>query len=145
MPLRKLGELGVPSSQDHLAEVDAFTEKLIRRISMPGTDLDDIAIAISEAVNNAMVHGNRLDIKKKVNVRLYFCSSYLRIVVQDEGKGFRPEKVPDPREDENLLKASGRGLLIMRHLMDQISFKPVKSGMQIIMDKYCPGGCRLES
>ncbi len=143
--MKKLGELKIPSSQDYLAEVDVFTEKQIRRTTFPADSLDDIAIAVSEAVNNAIMHGNRLDTNKSVLIRLYICTGYLRIVVQDEGGGFSPRKVPDPRLDKNLLKASGRGLLIMHHLMDKISFKEVKSGMQIIMDKCCPGGCHLVS
>ncbi len=136
MPLKKLGELEVPSDQDYLAEVDNFTEKLIKKTLLPSSDVDDVAIVISEAVNNAMVHGNNLDVTKSVKIRLYSCSKYIRIVIQDEGGGFSPEDVPDPREDENLLKASGRGLLIIRHLMDEVSYKSVKSGTQIIMDKY---------
>ncbi len=136
MPLKKLGELEVPSDQDYLAEVDNFTEKLIKKTLLPSSDVDDVAIVISEAVNNAMVHGNNLDVTKSVKIRLYSCSKYIRIVIQDEGGGFSPEDVPDPREDENLLKASGRGLLIIRHLMDEVSYRSVKSGTQIIMDKY---------
>lgn len=144
MPLRKLGELTVPSTPDHLADVDRFTEKLIEKTPFQNGDLDDIAISVSEAVNNAMVHGNMLDASKSVNVRFYICLSYLRIIVQDEGEGFSPNKVPDPRREENLLKASGRGLLIMRHLMDRIRFETLKKGLQVIMDKRCPEGCYRE-
>lgn len=144
MPLKKIGELVVPSKQDRLAEVDRFVEKLIRKLPFPAGDLDDIAIAVSEAVNNAIVHGNKLDGHKSVKVCFYICSNYLRIVVQDEGGGFSPETVPDPRRKENLLKATGRGLLIMRHLMDRISFVSRRWGMQVIMDKACPKGCHRE-
>ena len=136
MPLRKIGEISVPSDQKHLEKIDRLSGKLLGNVSLRIGDLDDVAIAISEAANNAMQHGNRLDTKKNVKIRFYICSNYLRIIVQDEGPGFSPEKVPDPREEENLLKASGRGLLIIRHLMDHITFKRFNSGMQIIMDKY---------
>jgi len=74
MPLRKIGELKVPSDQAYLTEVDRFVDKLLKRIRLPSGDLDDIAIAVSEAVNNAMVHGNKLDVKKSVEIRFYVCS-----------------------------------------------------------------------
>lgn len=141
MPLKKLGDLIIPSHQDQLAVVDRYTEKLIGKLSLPAGDVDDIAIAVSEAVNNAIVHGNRLDLKKSVRIIFYVCSTYLRVIVQDEGKGFSLNNVPDPRQEENLLKVSGRGILIMRHLMDRIAFKRGKRGMQVIMDKRCPEGC----
>ena len=141
MPLKKLGELTIPSRQDQLAKVDQYIEKLVGRLSLPAGDVDDIAIAVSEAVNNAIVHGNRLDPRRSVRIIFYVCSTYLRIIVQDEGKGFLLTNVPDPRQEENLLKVSGRGILIMRHLMDRIAFKLGKRGMQVIMDKRCPEGC----
>mgnify|MGYP000032263793 CR=1 FL=1 len=144
MPLRKIGELKVPSDQAYLTEVDRFVDKLLKRIRLPSGDLDDIAIAVSEAVNNAMVHGNKLDVRKSVEIRFYVCSSYLRIIVRDQGTGFSPNRVPDPRMDENLLKASGRGILIMHHLMDRIVFNRHKTGMQVVMDKHCPEGCYRE-
>jgi serine/threonine-protein kinase RsbW len=141
MSLKKVGELSIPSTLDHLADVDQFTEGLFRRLTLPKDILDDVAISISEAVNNAMVHGNRLDPNRRVLVRFYVCSRYLRLVVRDQGSGFQPEAVPDPRQQQNLLKTSGRGILIMRHLMDRVEFRPRRDGMQIIMDKFCPQGC----
>lgn len=137
MPLKKLGELTVVSDQARLADVDRFSGALLQKIPAVCSDLDDIAIAVSEAVNNAMQHGNKLDGRKKVHIAYYLCSRYLRIVVQDEGTGFAPDKIPDPRKKENLLKVSGRGILIIRHLMDRVSFKRLKKGMKIIMDKFC--------
>jgi serine/threonine-protein kinase RsbW len=140
MPLKKLGELSVSSSQDSLTQVDNFAEKLIRKTCFGPGELDDVAIALSEAVNNAIIHGNKLDLTKTVNIKLYICNKYLRITVEDQGAGFNLKQVPDPREEENLLKASGRGLLIMRHLMDRIHFKTRPTGMKIIMEKDCPKG-----
>ena len=137
MPLKKLGELTVTSDQARLADVDRFSGALLQRIPAVCNDMDDIAIAVSEAVNNAMQHGNKLDASKSVHIAYYLCSSYLRIVVRDEGSGFTPESVPDPRKKENLLKVSGRGILIIRHLMDRVSFRKLKKGMQIVMDKFC--------
>ena len=140
MPLKKIAQLIVPSSLDCLSDIDRFTENAIRSMALPSQMLDDIAITISEAVNNAIVHGNKLDPSKHVKITFYRGSTFLRLVVQDEGAGFIPESVPDPRQEDNLLKTSGRGLLIIRHLMDRVGFRRRKAGMQIIMDKFYPKG-----
>lgn len=139
MPLRKIAEISVPSCQKHLADVDQFTVNHLKKLGFSSADLDDIAIAVSEAVNNAIIHGNSSDEHKFVHVRLYYSSKILRIIVQDEGTGFSPDMVPNPRKPENLLKISGRGLLIISHLMDCVSFERRKKGMQIIMDKHRAG------
>jgi serine/threonine-protein kinase RsbW len=141
MSLKKIGELAIRSNPSCLSKVDRFAEKKLRRLHMSRSDQDDVAIALSEAVNNAILHGNNQDSSKNVLICLYKCAKYLRVTVQDEGHGFSPVNVPDPREEENLLKASGRGILIMRHLMDRVAFKSYKAGMKVIMDKFCPEGC----
>ncbi|HEX7344777.1 MAG TPA: ATP-binding protein, partial [bacterium] len=123
MPLKKIAQLVIPSSLDHLSDLDRFTEKTIRTLSLPGQMLDDIAITASEAVNNAIVHGNKLDPSKNVKITFYRGDKFLRLIVQDEGSGFVLESVPDPRNEENLLKTSGRGLLIIRHLMDRVGYR----------------------
>ncbi len=138
MSLKKVGELIIPSRQDYLARVDQYTERIVRDLCLPSQMLDDVAISISEAVNNAIVHGNKLDENKRVVIRYYHCAKYLRLVVRDEGPGFSMDAVPDPRQKQNLLKPSGRGILIMRHLMDRVFFRKLKNGMMIIMDKFCP-------
>jgi serine/threonine-protein kinase RsbW len=143
MPLRKVGELTIPSSLDRLAEVDRFAERMVKDLHLPSEMLDDVAISATEAVNNAILHGNKQDVHKKVRIVFYLCAQYLRLVVQDEGPGFALEAVPDPRREQNLLKTTGRGLLIMRHLMDRVFYRRRREGMSIVMDKYCPGGWPL--
>jgi serine/threonine-protein kinase RsbW len=138
--LKKIAQLIIPSSLDHLSDLDRFTEKTIRPLSLPGQMLDDIAITASEAVNNAIVHGNKLDPSKHVKITFYRGDKFLRLIIQDEGSGFALESVPDPRNEENLLKTSGRGLLIIRHLMDRVGYRKLKAGLQIIMDKFYPKG-----
>jgi serine/threonine-protein kinase RsbW len=145
MPLRKIGELRIFSRLNSLAEVDNFTMKLIHALPLPTDARDDVAISISEAVNNAILHGNQQNPRKKVEIRFYLCSRYLRIVIQDHGAGFKPDHVPDPRRAENLLKASGRGVLIMRHLMDGVAFKAVQKGMQVVLIKNFTGREKIES
>jgi len=145
MPLRKLGELRINSSPDQLTTVDQYTNQILRHVALPDPLRDDVAISVTEAVNNAIVHGNKSALQKRVSIKYYACSRYLRIVVEDQGGGFQLDQIPDPRLNDNLLKSSGRGILIMRHLMDRVAFQRARGGTKTILDKNCPEGCKLET
>nr|HPN73547.1 ATP-binding protein [Candidatus Omnitrophota bacterium] len=93
----------------------------------------DIRVAIEEALRNAMIHGNKLDPAKKVSVEADLSEGRVRICVEDEGDGFDPGKIPDPTAEENILKTSGRGVYMMNHLMDDVSYD--KGGRRVIMEK----------
>ena len=98
----------------------------------------DIEIALSEALENAIVHGNREDPHKSVYVTCR-CSpgGEVSIVVQDEGQGFDTDTLPDPTAPENRLRTSGRGIYLMRTLMDEVRFE--KGGAAIHMCKKSNG------
>lgn len=82
-----------------------------------------IQIALIEAIVNGVKHGNGLDSSKSVNVRLIeFSEVRLTVTIEDEGIGFSPEEVPDPLAPENLERPCGRGLLIMRHFMQEVRY-----------------------
>jgi serine/threonine-protein kinase RsbW len=93
-----------------------------------------LALSVTEAVSNAMVHGNGGDPNKKVLVEASAKSKQVTIQVTDEGQGFDPQKVQDPTKKENLLKLSGRGIFFIRRLMDEVRFN--RSGNEITMIKY---------
>jgi serine/threonine-protein kinase RsbW len=102
-------------------------EKLIDDISL-SLDLSDevygnILVATMEAANNAIVHGNKLDPKKKVFIDLEAIEKALTIKIQDQGPGFDFSNVPDPTSPENREKINGRGVFLMQKLSDNISFK----------------------
>lgn len=97
------------------------------------SDEHNLLICTSEAVNNAMVHGNKNDPAKKVALDVDYTDSEVTISVEDEGGGFNPENLPNPLLPENLLKPSGRGILIMKSLMDSVDFKFTSHGTQTIM------------
>jgi serine/threonine-protein kinase RsbW len=79
-------------------------------------------MAVREAVTNAVVHGNRQDETKTVEVTLKSSPDAVEIIVHDQGVGFNPEAVPDPTAEENILKASGRGIFFMRRFMDEVDW-----------------------
>jgi serine/threonine-protein kinase RsbW len=103
--------------------VHAASEKLA---SMAGFDEDDalnVGIAVREAVINAIVHGNKRDAKRKVDVLLTVKARSFEARIRDCGAGFDPQGTPDPTTGDNVLKTSGRGLLMIRAFVDQVRFK----------------------
>jgi serine/threonine-protein kinase RsbW len=81
-----------------------------------------IDMAVREAVTNAVLHGNRQDDNKTVDIVLKSSPDAVEISVHDQGPGFNPEEVPDPTANENILKASGRGIFFMRTFMDEVDW-----------------------
>ncbi len=89
--------------------------------------------AVREAVTNGMRHGNRMDPAKRIRMEIEIRSTTdggpaVEVAVEDEGEGFDAEEVPDPLEQENLLKASGRGIFFMRQFMDTVTWSRTGSG-----------------
>ncbi|MFP4052611.1 MAG: ATP-binding protein [Phycisphaerae bacterium] len=105
----------------------------IERLGYSEADVFAIKLALEEALNNAVRHGNRLDATKTVEVRFDADEAEARICIRDEGPGFRPADVPDPTADENLEKPSGRGIMLMRAYMDVVEFN--ESGNEVRMVK----------
>jgi len=93
-----------------------------------------IHLAIEEALINAIKHGNKADPARNITISYSVTSDRLQISISDEGAGFNYRNLPDPREDENLCKDSGRGVLLMREYMDKVEFN--SSGNCVHMVKY---------
>ena len=98
--------------------IKALKEKGVRE-----STIFDIHVGFEEALRNAMIHGNKQDPSKKVTVETEIMDNEVRIQVEDEGDGFDPKDLPDPTQDENLLKESGRGVYLIRHLMDEVRYE----------------------
>jgi serine/threonine-protein kinase RsbW len=81
-----------------------------------------ILVSAMEAVNNAILHGNKLNPEKIVDIEIAYISNELQITVTDEGSGFIPENVPDPTTPENIEALNGRGIYLMSHLADKIEY-----------------------
>ena len=79
-------------------------------------------LSVVECVNNAIVHGNKLSANKKVTVCYHIDNDRIEVVVQDEGDGCDPDSLPDPTAEENLEKDCGRGIFLMKHLADEVTF-----------------------
>jgi serine/threonine-protein kinase RsbW len=126
----------VPSSLDQIARVDDFVEGWLRSRNVPEDMIADLAIAVTELVNNAIKHGNKKAADKEVTVRLYFDDGKACATVIDQGEGFDPDSLPNPIAQENLLKEIGRGIFIVRSLMDRVEFVfPEKGGTEVTITK----------
>lgn len=102
--------------------IESFIDNARERFQLDDDIYGNIMIAITEAVNNAIKHGNRSDSSKNVSLSLSLEERLIKFRVQDEGPGFDYENLPDPTSPENLEKPGGRGIFLMRHLSDEVEF-----------------------
>ena len=95
-----------------------------------------LLVAGTEAVNNGILHGNKSDPRKFVQIVVVLEKDCLIVRVKDEGKGFKLDQIPDPLEEKNLLKTSGRGIFLMRSLMDKVIFHITDEGtiVELVVD-----------
>ena len=123
-----------------LESVDSAEQMVLAEAQALGLDDDDlyrVGIAIRECMVNAVVHGNRYNSRKKVHLKVERTADRLTIVVRDEGEGFDPNTVPDPLAGENLLRGSGRGVMLMQSFMDEFQISQGQpQGTEVKMVKY---------
>jgi serine/threonine-protein kinase RsbW len=130
----------------HVDLVSPFVDQLMRFISrfrVADENNVDIEVALREALVNAMVHGNQEDAHKRVYVKCRCTADgEVSIRVEDEGHGFNNCDVPDPTSSNNLLSTHGRGIYLMRTLMDEIDFE--QGGSVVHMRKRAKSGGRVQ-
>ena len=115
-------ELSYPSQIETVEEAAAAIAEFMRRQSMSEEVAFAVDMAVREAVTNAVLHGNKLDKSKSVEIKLKNGPEGFEISIHDEGQGFDPNGVPDPTQEENLLRTSGRGIFFMRNFMDEVEW-----------------------
>jgi serine/threonine-protein kinase RsbW len=119
------------SNPRNIARVERFLEKLQGHVPLDEIQTHKVMVALTEAVNNAIMHGNKANRKKKVSVTCEILPGWLLFEINDQGKGFRPDRVANPLKEENLLRETGRGIFLMRTLMDRVEFEAVQNGYQV--------------
>jgi serine/threonine-protein kinase RsbW len=115
-------KISIGSKVGNLRVVENAIDETTATIGISQDNYGKILVCTMEAVNNAILHGNRSNPEKIVDVELSFDNNSLQIKVTDEGHGFRPEKVPDPTTPENIEELNGRGIYLMSHLADIIEY-----------------------
>ena len=121
----------ISSTFEELEEVVERAESFFSDVSDDEDFVYTAVLLASEAVTNAIEHGNELDAAKKVHIEFYADAKTRQLWVEDEGAGFSPEHVDDPLEDENLLADGGRGIFLIEELADEVRYE--KEGRRIGM------------
>lgn len=114
--------LNIPSKIENLRIVEKAIDELSAEYSLNSELYGNILIAAIEAANNGILHGNKLDETKNINVTFVVTKENLIITVKDQGLGFDYMHIPDPTSPENIEKINGRGVFLMEKLSDKIDF-----------------------
>lgn len=135
--MSEIRALKLPSEIESVDEAASQAESFIKSCGLGDDFASSIDLAVRESVANAVKHGNKFDPEKKVEVTFQRSSKGIEIMVRDFGPGFDLEEIPDPTNPENLLKASGRGILFMRSFMDEVEWStPDGGGLLVKMAKW---------
>jgi serine/threonine-protein kinase RsbW len=121
-------DLKFPSRIEAVAEAAAAVSDFMKSLGLSEDVAFGVDMAVREAITNAVVHGNKLDAAKVVELRLRNTPEAFEITVHDQGTGFNPNDVPDPTKEENILKTSGRGIFFMRNFMDEVDWSVGANG-----------------
>jgi serine/threonine-protein kinase RsbW len=125
--------------------VEGVRDRILSEVRSGGFSEEDVFgvhLALEEAFLNGIKHGNKMDADKEIKVDFLVAADRVEICLTDEGSGFAPSSLPDPRCGENIYKTAGRGVFLMRSYMDVVEFN--ERGNQVRMVKYKsePGGAR---
>jgi serine/threonine-protein kinase RsbW len=126
----------ISSALDNLDLIQILTDCITSFMRFDEDAAHWIGMSVRESVTNAIQHGNRLDLSKKVDICFIVSPDQLSITVKDQGNGFHIEDIPNPLDAANLLKPSGRGIYYIRTFMDEVEFRPLsQGGMEVHMVK----------
>jgi serine/threonine-protein kinase RsbW len=125
----------IPSDAAFLADIDEFIECKLNLAGVSSSSIADLAISVTEIVNNAILHGNAGDKTKQVSVNISIDENLIEVIVKDQGKGFNPDNVPNPLDEANLLNKVGRGIFIVRSLMDSVNYHFSDNGTEVLLTK----------
>jgi serine/threonine-protein kinase RsbW len=123
--------LQIESRTKSLSLVEKLIDEVTSEIGISQDNYGKILVSTMEGVNNAILHGNKSEAEKLVDIEFSYRGRQLKIVISDEGEGFKPHEVPDPTTPENLEELNGRGVFLMSHLADKIKYS--KKGNSVTM------------
>ena len=116
-------KIEIPSLSENIRIIESFIDNAKEKFNLNDDIYGNIMIAVTESVNNAIIHGNKSDNKKNVSLNLALENSQIKFTVKDQGAGFDFKNLVDPTLPENLDKPGGRGIFLMKNLSDEVSFK----------------------
>lgn len=124
----------IPSITENIRIIESFIDNAKEKFNLDDDIYGNIMIAVTESVNNAIMHGNKNDKSKNVTLSLSLNNNVINFKITDEGLGFDYQNLPDPTSPENIDKPSGRGIFLMKHLSDEVNFK--KNGSIVELSFY---------
>lgn len=130
---REIIEIELPSDVNYLDGVLTYLVERTARYGIISPSSSNTFVALDEALSNAIKHGNQNDPAKKVHIRVELSADEARFTIRDEGQGFNPLAIPDPLDPANLFKNSGRGVLLIQHIMDEVKYN--ERGNEVTMIK----------
>ena len=123
--------LKLPSCTKSICQLETFISLIAHKYQIQTEKFPDILISLTEAVNNAIIHGNKMDLNKYVQIDIDSSPNGLAFIVSDEGCGFNPNAVPDPTAPENIACCGGRGVFLMKQLADDVLYHENGSKVEI--------------
>lgn len=127
-------ELAIPSSFDAVPKVESLIDSVCSKVGV-GENFGNVLIAVTEAVNNAILHGNKNVSNASVYIKSASNDISFLFSIEDEGNGFDFLTLPDPTAPENIEKENGRGIFLMKNLADEVEFENNGRRMLIYFSK----------
>ena len=124
------------SSMESVAEIEQAAQNFATHAGLDEDSIFHLTMAVREAAVNAVLHGNEYDPAKKVSVCFENTGSDLVFSLADQGSGFDADNLPDPLAPENLLRGTGRGIFLIRSLMDEVHFRQLHPGTELTLIKH---------
>ena len=128
--------ISLNSTMESVSEVEAMAEKLAGQSGLDEDECFRVTMAVREAAVNAVLHGNEYDPSKCITASFENTGKSLVFVITDQGRGLDPATLPDPRDPENLLRGTGRGIFLIRSFMDEVNFRQLHPGTELTLVKY---------
>ena len=126
-------DVTIPSDTAKGREVQEQIVESLEAYGFSPRDVFGVRLALEEAIVNAIKHGNRMDPDKTVRIQWEINSTFVKVSIEDQGLGFAPEDIPDPTDEENLDKPGGRGIMLMKSFMSDVSYND--RGNVLVMEK----------
>ena len=135
-PSRGRRSFRLSSTMESVSEVEQAADQLATEAGLDEDQRFHVAMAVREAAINAVLHGNEYDPALQIEVSLENTGHDLVVKIADQGRGVDPEKVPDPLAEENKLRGTGRGIFLIRSLMDEVHFRQLHPGTELTLVKH---------
>jgi serine/threonine-protein kinase RsbW len=126
-------QLQIPSDRKNIHRVEEFFHTANKSFHLPEEKLHLLLVAVTEAVNNGIIHGNKSDESKAVTIVCGMKGKTLTVKIKDEGEGFDPSGISNPLHDDNLLRTGGRGVFLMKAFMQSVKYNKKGNEVTLVM------------